>query len=99
MIGLASLVGVNTYLAPEPPRGMATLDVSQIGRYDVITHVPSLDPRLESGQSAGQWEKPVARLSAPKAVIEGRTVALDGSASTAPDGRIISGFSWNLSNE
>jgi len=47
MVGLAALLGVNSYLAPEPPRGTASINVSQIGRYDVITHVPSLDPRLE----------------------------------------------------
>jgi phage tail-like protein len=47
LIGLASMLGVNTYLGPQPPRGAATLDASQIGRYDVVTHLPSLDPRLE----------------------------------------------------
>lgn len=51
MIGLASLLGVNTYLTPKPPRGAATVNSSQIGRYDVITHVPSLDPRLDNGMS------------------------------------------------
>jgi hypothetical protein len=51
MIGLASLLGVNTYLGPAAPRQTATLNVSDIGRYDVITHLPTLDPRLESGLS------------------------------------------------
>lgn len=49
MVGLASLLGVNTYLGPQPIRGTAALDVSAVGRYDVIRHLPSLDPRLENG--------------------------------------------------
>jgi len=49
MIGLASLVGANTYLAPEPPLDPAVVDVSRVGRYDTIQHVPSLDPRWENG--------------------------------------------------
>ena len=98
MVGLASLLGVNTYLAPEAPRGAATLNVSQIGRYDVITHVPSLDPRLESGTSAGQGNSPVARLSAPNAVSVGQAIPLDGSASTAPAGTTLNVFNWKLAN-
>ena len=94
MVGLASLLGVNTYLIPEPPRGTATIDGSQIGRYDVITHVPSLDPRLEAGLSAGQWDSPVARLQAPPAVAVGQPIPLDGSASTAPSGTTLNAFNW-----
>jgi hypothetical protein len=96
MVGLASLLGINTYLAPEPPRGAATINVSQIGRYDVITHVPSLDPRLESGLSAGQWDLPVARLQAPPAVSVGQPIPLDGSASTSPAGTELIAFDWKL---
>jgi phage tail-like protein len=51
MIGLASLVGANTYLAPEPPLDPVVVDVSQVGRYGVIQHVPSLDPRWENGEA------------------------------------------------
>lgn len=51
MIGLASLLGANTYLAPEPPANPATVDVSRLGRYDVIRHTPSLDPRWDNGQT------------------------------------------------
>jgi phage tail-like protein len=47
MIGLASLLGINTYLGPVPPLGAIRVDVSQVGRYDVVRQLPSLDPRLE----------------------------------------------------
>jgi hypothetical protein len=98
MVGLASLLGANTYLAPEPPRGTAMINVSQVGRYDVITHVPSLDPRLEGGLSAGQWDAPVARLQAPPAVSAGQPIPLDGSASTAPSGATLNTFTWKLNS-
>ena len=48
MIGMASLLGVNTYLAPEPPPNPVVVDVSDVGRYDLVQHVPSLDPRWEN---------------------------------------------------
>jgi phage tail-like protein len=58
MIGLASLLGVNTYLGPAAPRNTATLNVSDIGRYDVVTHLPSLDPRLENGLPNSSFPNP-----------------------------------------
>lgn len=51
MIGLASLLGVNSYLAPEPAADPAVVDVSLVGRYNMIQHVPSLDPRWENGEA------------------------------------------------
>ena len=47
MVGLAALVGVDSYLAPEPPREPVVVGASQIGRYNQVTQAPSLDPRLE----------------------------------------------------
>lgn len=47
MIGLASLLGVDSYLAPEPPRDPVVVGGSQIGRYNQVIQAPSLDPRLE----------------------------------------------------
>jgi phage tail-like protein len=48
MIGLASLLGVNSYLAPEPPRNPIVLNQSRVGRYNMVIQSPSLDPRLET---------------------------------------------------
>jgi phage tail-like protein len=48
MVGLAALVGVNSYLAPEPPRDPVVLNQSQVGRYNMVIQAPSLDPRLET---------------------------------------------------
>ncbi|MDT4956094.1 MAG: hypothetical protein QOJ02_4232 [Acidobacteriota bacterium] len=68
MVGMASLVGVDTYLSkPQPLRPFrigdglfgsqsrigGMLGGSQVGMGDLLLHPPSLDPRLESG-SYGQ---------------------------------------------
>jgi phage tail-like protein len=51
LIGLASLLGANTYLAPEPPPMPVVVNGAVVGRYNVVQHVPSLDPRWENGQA------------------------------------------------
>ncbi len=96
MVGLASLLGVNTYLGPAPPRNTATLDVSDVGRYDVVTHLPSLDPRLEDGLAAANYTVPIARLKAPSAIKTGDAILLDASASASPTGTSIVSYSWTL---
>jgi hypothetical protein len=96
MIGLASLLGVNTYLGPTPQRQTATLDVSDVGRYDVITHMASLDPRLEGGLAAADYAVPVARIKAPSAVKTGDTILLDAGASKPPSGTSIVSYTWTL---
>jgi hypothetical protein len=51
LIGLASLVGANTYLAPEPPPAPVVVNQSLVGRYNLVQHIPSLDPRWENGEA------------------------------------------------
>jgi phage tail-like protein len=48
MVGLAALLGVDSYLRPAPPRDPVVLGSSQIGRYNMVIQSPSLDPRLET---------------------------------------------------
>ncbi len=48
MVGLAALVGVDSYLAPDPPRNPVVVGSSQIGRYNMVIQNPSLDPRMET---------------------------------------------------
>lgn len=47
LVGVASLVGVDSYLGPSRGLGTFRLDASAIGETDVIRRPPSLDPRLE----------------------------------------------------
>jgi phage tail-like protein len=96
MIGLASLLGVNTYLGPESPRNPVTVDVSDVGRYDVVEQMPTLDPRMGNGQAAVQYAQPIARITAPAIVKQGSAITLNGGASTAPAGTTITSYQWTL---
>ncbi len=96
MIGLASLLGVNTYLAPEPPRNPITVDVSDVGRYDVVMQMPTLDPRMDNGQAPMQYTQPIASIIAPAVVKAGSAITLNGGASTAPAGTTITSYQWTL---
>jgi len=96
MIGLASLVGVNTYLAPEPQPRDATIGVSDVGRYDVVTHAPALDPRMENGRDYNAYGLPIARITGPAIVEPGQSITLSGSACTSPSGTTIQSYTWTL---
>jgi phage tail-like protein len=96
MIGLASLLGVNTYLAPEPPRNPVTVDVSDVGRYDVVMQMPTLDPRMDNGVAPTQFTQPIATIIAPAVVKAGGAITLNGGASTAPAGATITSYKWTL---
>jgi phage tail-like protein len=47
LVGLASLVRVDSYLAPQPPRDPVVIGTTQIGGFNRVTQAPGLDPRLE----------------------------------------------------
>ena len=47
MVGLAALVGVDTYLRPDRPAEAVEVDKSTIGEGAVLLRPPSLDPRIE----------------------------------------------------
>ena len=96
MIGLASLLGVNTYLGPDLPTNPVTVGVSDVGRYDVVTQMPALDPRMESGWTDPRQAQPIAAISAPHAVRAKDSIVLNGAGSTAPDGTNIASYKWTL---
>ncbi len=94
LVGISSLVCVDTYLGPARPPGVVRLDESRIGEYDFIRRQPSLDPRL----GGGRWDSPppIARASAPALVPNVESFVLDGSMSSAPPGRTIDRYRWTL---
>ncbi len=96
MVGLASLLGVNTYLGPNVPRNPVRVGVSDVGHYDVVMQTPSLDPRMEGGWTAPTGSQPLASLRAPQVVSAGRSILLDGTGSTSPAGTDISTYQWRL---
>lgn len=96
IVGMASLVGVNSYLAPDPPREIARVGESTIGRHAFIAHLPSLDPRVEDTAGAADFALPIARITGPAAVGVGTPFTLDASASSAPEGHTITNFHWTI---
>jgi phage tail-like protein len=96
MVAVASLVGVDTYLARGRTRDPASVGVSAIGA-DFLLSAPSLDPRLGAGGTApvlGRGTRPVAMVRGPKVVPSVGMFPLDASESRAWGDRTITRFSW-----
>jgi phage tail-like protein len=92
--GVASLVGVDSYLVPKPPPRTATLDVSYIGRGDLIERAPSLDPRLGGEDHPSQ--PPVAELNVPPFAEFGGSFTITGAGSAASEGHKIVKYTWTM---
>ncbi len=95
LVGLASLVDVDTFLGVKPAPGPVRVNRSQIGLRDLVQRPASLDPRLEGGRYAAAGERPLASVSGPELVEAGTAFTLDGSASRAAYGRKIVLYVWN----
>jgi len=96
MVAVASLVGVDTYLARGRTRAPAEVSVSAIGA-DFLVSSPSLDPRLGAGGTApvlGRGTRPVAMARGPALVHPVGMFPLDGSESHAWGDKKIARFSW-----
>ncbi|HVG18982.1 MAG TPA: phage tail protein [Blastocatellia bacterium] len=99
MVGMASLVGVDTYLADKPRPRPVRLGGSHLGVRDIIERPPSLDPRLGGGRghlAPRRLERPVADAGPGLVVDFGAPFTLNGGASRAGEGRTITRYIWTM---
>lgn len=97
LVGIASLVGVDTWLGPARPLQPARAEVSTLGRGDRVRGVGSLDPRLSgAASSAAGAVRPSADAGPDLRVAHGRSFVLDASASRAPPGQRLAEYRWRL---
>lgn len=93
LVGIASLVGVDTYLGPPQVPQPARSDVSSLGRDFVIGPV-SLDPRMAGAAAPPPGDPPVAEAGDDRFEAFGKSFLLNGSGSHAAPGRSLSSYIW-----
>lgn len=94
MVGVYSLVGVDTYLGPPQLPRPVQLDRSGVGLGDYLIGPATLDPRLRGAAAAPPAPRPVADAGPDRTVNFGHSFELDGSASHAAAGREIANYVW-----
>jgi phage tail-like protein len=95
LVGVASLVGVDTYLGPAPQPQPARVDVSGIGMGDYVLGPVSLDPRATgSAAPLPLSPPPVADAGSDFVARFGSSFVLDGRASRAAPERRITRYTW-----
>jgi phage tail-like protein len=94
LVGIASLVGVDTYLGPPRLPRPVQVERSALGMGDFLIGIATLDPRLSGAPSA---TPPVADAGPDRSVAVGSSFILDGSASRAAPGHTIAKYGWRWS--
>ncbi len=93
LVGIAALVGVDSYLREPLPTRVARIDVSRVGRGDVIEGGAALDWRLEAGW-APPSRIPTAVIDGPSIVSPATDFVLSGARSFAAPGFDLTRFTW-----
>lgn len=98
LVGVASLVGVDTYLGPPRPRRTARVQVSSLGLGDIVVAPAVLDPRMAgSAAPLAAALPPVADAGADRTVPYATSFTLDGSGSHAGSAaRHVETWIWRL---
>ena len=93
LVGIASLIGVDTYLGPPQTPKPARSDVSSLGQDFVIGPV-SLDPRMAGAAAPAPTAVPVADAGDDQIEFFDTSFDLDGSRSHAAPGRSLRSYIW-----
>ena len=91
LVGIASLVGVDTYLGPPRLPRPVQVERSGLGMGDFLIGLAALDPRLSGAPSA---VPPQAEAGPDRIVAPGSSFILDASASRAAPGQRIAQYRW-----
>ncbi len=98
LVGMAALVGVDSYLTENVQPGRVTVGASSVGQYDVISGEAALDTHMNptgAGFPVGDTQPQAKAL--PVRARFGHSITLDGSESRAFGGRHLSAYAWNYS--
>jgi hypothetical protein len=90
IVGVASLVGLDTFLAEAPPPQRVRLGRTVIGAGDQVHGEGRLDPRADGPVSAS----PFAVIDGPSEVWSGTGFLLSAARSSAAAGRSITRNIW-----
>lgn len=90
IVGAASLVGIDTYLAEGRPFEQVRLGRTFIGEGDFVAGGGHLDPRADGPLSP----RPIARADGPAELWSGSNFTLSALRSSAPRGRRINRHIW-----
>jgi phage tail-like protein len=94
IVGVAALVGVDSYLGRKPQPRPASINRSLIGVRDRVMRLPALDPRLEGGVAPRNRLPPRAVANGPVEAEIGTSFNLDARGSQAAPGRAIKRYIW-----
>ena len=95
LVGIASLVGVDTYLGPPQPPRPVRVQVSTVGAGDFVMGPIALDPRISGAAAVVPAPLlPTADAGPDRTVPFQTSFELDGSGSRAGPGRSIREYVW-----
>lgn len=94
MVGIFSLVGVDTYLGPPQVPLQVQLERSGLGLGDYLIGPAALDPRMRGATTPPPTPRPIADAGPDMTVDFGNGFELDGSASRAASGHEIASYVW-----
>ena len=93
LVGIASLVGVDTYLGPPQLPRPARADVSSLGQ-DYVLGPAALDPRMAGAAAPPPAAPPVADAGDDRIEPFATSFELDGSGSRAAPGHTLRSYIW-----